>query len=306
MVLKVVIESPFGGSSSEIERNIEYAKCCVQNSLNRGEAPFAAHLLYTRFSDLRKENYEGHVEEENEARRKTKLESGYSWGKQASMVAVYTDLGISPGMERAINYYNEHGIYVDYRCLREDPETKPILLAISGKMASGKTTLGNQLVKHCPTKRIAFVSNAWPLKKVAAELCGMSLDEEKKDRPLLIDLGNVVREREINRLVNMAVSKALALAEYNDVVVIDDLRFANEAPVLREAGFKLVRCEVAKEIRVARIQAKYPKTAATHLKKLESTSETQLDDFKEWDMVIDTSKPVSRAQLKALVFNSIN
>ena len=41
----VIIESPFAGN---IEENIKYARECVRDSLLRGEAPIASHLLYTQ------------------------------------------------------------------------------------------------------------------------------------------------------------------------------------------------------------------------------------------------------------------
>lgn len=299
--MRVVIESQVAESEAQVERNIEYAKACIEDSLERGEAPFSPQLLYTRYSNLRERNYEGHSYEQSLIRRHRGTFCGYEWGKRADAVAVYVDLGISDAMAKAINEYQEYGMDVEYRSLRGDPDLKPVLLAISGKMASGKTTLANTIVRNFPEKRVAFISNAWPLKKVASELCGMSLEEEKKDRPLLIDLGNVVREREVDRLVNLAVKKAQDLSHYNDIVIVDDLRFKNEAPVLKNAGFKLVRCFVEEEMRKDRIKAKYPDTWPTHFEKLDSTSETQLDDYTGWDFELATDQPVEKELLKRLL-----
>lgn len=41
----VIIESPFAG---DVEKNTRYARACVRDSLLRGEAPIASHLLYTQ------------------------------------------------------------------------------------------------------------------------------------------------------------------------------------------------------------------------------------------------------------------
>ena len=41
----VIIESPYAG---DIEKNVAYARDCVRDSLMRGEAPYASHLLYTQ------------------------------------------------------------------------------------------------------------------------------------------------------------------------------------------------------------------------------------------------------------------
>ena len=42
---RVILESPYSG---DINRNIQYARMCVRDSLMRGEAPIASHLLYTQ------------------------------------------------------------------------------------------------------------------------------------------------------------------------------------------------------------------------------------------------------------------
>ena len=41
----VIIESPYMG---DVQRNIAYAQQCMGDSLKRGEAQFASHLLYTQ------------------------------------------------------------------------------------------------------------------------------------------------------------------------------------------------------------------------------------------------------------------
>ncbi len=41
---RTIIESPYAG---DIQGNLAYAKRCVLDSLSRGEAPIASHLLFT-------------------------------------------------------------------------------------------------------------------------------------------------------------------------------------------------------------------------------------------------------------------
>ena len=48
----VIIESPFKGNTpAEEAENIAYAKEAMRDSLYRGEAPFASHLLYPQMLD---------------------------------------------------------------------------------------------------------------------------------------------------------------------------------------------------------------------------------------------------------------
>ena len=100
---RVVIESPLAGN---VERNLDYAKACLLDSLHRGEAPFASHLLYPQVLD--------DVTPED---RKLGMMAGFTWGEKAELVAVYEDLGISEGMEAGIAHAEGHGIPVERRKL---------------------------------------------------------------------------------------------------------------------------------------------------------------------------------------------
>jgi hypothetical protein len=99
----VIVESPFAG---DIEKNQAYARACMNDCLLKGEAPYASHLLYTQqgvLNDL--------IPEE----RKLGIEAGLAWGKMANASVVYTDLGISGGMEQGIKRAKEEGREVIYR-----------------------------------------------------------------------------------------------------------------------------------------------------------------------------------------------
>lgn len=87
----VILESPYAG---DVEKNTSYARACVRDSLLRGEAPLASHLLYTQLGILRDQ-----VPEE----RKLGIEAGLAWGIHAEATVVYCDYGISSGMEFGIS-----------------------------------------------------------------------------------------------------------------------------------------------------------------------------------------------------------
>lgn len=103
----VIIESPYAG---DIEANVEYARKCVRDSLMRGEAPIASHLLYTQPGVLRDE-----VPEE----RKQGIHAGLAWRKAADATVVYTDRGISQGMQFGIETASADGIRIEYRKINE-------------------------------------------------------------------------------------------------------------------------------------------------------------------------------------------
>lgn len=90
MLRRVIVESPFAG---DVERNSTYARACLHDCFLRGEAPFASHLLYTQA---------GVLDDNIPAERQLGIEAGLEWGKMAEATVVYTDYGMSKGMEYGI------------------------------------------------------------------------------------------------------------------------------------------------------------------------------------------------------------
>lgn len=101
----VLIETPYAG---DIERNMAFARACMRDCLMRGEAPYASHLLYTQ---------PGILNDDEPAERSLGMRAGMAWGSLASKTVVYTDLGISGGMEYGIAKAIEAGRPVEYRTL---------------------------------------------------------------------------------------------------------------------------------------------------------------------------------------------
>lgn len=102
---RVILESPFAG---DVEANIEYARACVRDSLSRGEAPIASHLLYTQ---------PGILNDDVPHEREWGINAGLAWGGVAEATVVYTDRGISRGMEYGIKRAGDEGREVEFRTL---------------------------------------------------------------------------------------------------------------------------------------------------------------------------------------------
>jgi hypothetical protein len=102
----VVVESPFAG---DVEKNLRYLRACLADCLKRGEAPFASHGLYTQPGVLR---------DEEPAERLKGIMAGLSIAKALGAPSVvYTDLGISKGMQVGIEHARETERLVVYRTL---------------------------------------------------------------------------------------------------------------------------------------------------------------------------------------------
>lgn len=103
----VIVESPYAG---DVEANVAYARRCVRDSLLRGEAPIASHLLYTQ---------PGILDDDVPAERQHGIDAGLAWRAVAQATVVYTDCGISKGMEYGIAAATKAGLPVEFRTLAE-------------------------------------------------------------------------------------------------------------------------------------------------------------------------------------------
>lgn len=106
---RVILESPYAGDTPELVAiNVAYARACIHDSLLRGEAPIASHLLYTQ---------PGILDDTNPGERAIGIDAGHAWFRAAGAIVVYTDLGISSGMQLAIDRAAMLDTHVHYRSL---------------------------------------------------------------------------------------------------------------------------------------------------------------------------------------------
>ena len=102
---RVILESPYAG---DVEANLQYARRCVRDSVLRGEAPIASHLLFTQPGILCDD-----VSEE----RQLGINAGLAWLVQADAMVLYTDRGMSPGMRAAMKEAQLIGLPTELRML---------------------------------------------------------------------------------------------------------------------------------------------------------------------------------------------
>ena len=105
---KVILESPYAG---DINRNVDYARMCLKDSLLRGEAPIASHLLYTQPNVL---------DDNIPKQRKMGIDAGLVWKDVADLHVFYCDYGISEGMEYAFEQAKKNKIPYEFRCIFEE------------------------------------------------------------------------------------------------------------------------------------------------------------------------------------------
>jgi len=169
---------------------------------------------------------------------------------------------------------------------------KPLLIGLSGKSGSGKSTAAAYLVARHNFVEVAFADR---LKQVAAmmfnfnwrQLYGDQQDEVdqvlwRTPRECLQRLGDLGRELWPEIWVAHTVKQVSKWLERGHAVVVSDVRFLNEAKALKQMGGVLVRL----------VRPGSPNPAGLP----EHASELELDDWTDyWDFTY-----VNQADLAAL------
>jgi dephospho-CoA kinase len=150
-------------------------------------------------------------------------------------------------------------------------------IAICGKMASGKTTLAQELkLQH----NFEIVSMASEVKRVGKELFGMV----EKDRPLLQQIGMKMREIRESVWLDCVIRESNKL----QLVVCDDIRFINEAKTLKDNGWTLIKLDIQDDLQKIRLKDAYGDKWEGHWNNRNDPSETEVDKIPlEWfDLII--------------------
>lgn len=103
----VIVESPYRATEHYTEEQHRlYLEHCLAFCVSLGEAPFASHHLLPLVLD-----------DSDKMEREFGIRCGLAWGQHADLVAVFSDLGVSPGMADAIEHYNKIGKRIEWRKL---------------------------------------------------------------------------------------------------------------------------------------------------------------------------------------------
>ena len=169
------------------------------------------------------------------------------------------------------------------------------IVGISGHIGSGKSLVSSVFcdVLDSMGKRVLVKSFAYPIYKIVSDLTDLSIEEIKrrkrnhvtiqiKDkvtnyRNILQTIGNGLREYGgddiwIDSLFGSDNDRVITdLTWVNDWWIIEDLRYPNEAQRIKSLSGKLIRIERKKS------------------EDNEHTAETSLDNWKDWDLVIENN-----------------
>lgn len=177
-----------------------------------------------------------------------------------------------------------------------------IIAGLSGKMGTGKSTLARQMAKAMqPCRIMSFAEKV--RQEVSARFCfDIDLTRTEKGKDVVVEHPDIPGGKATVRGVMQwwgtdVVRKtdpdywARALLEdvnkaRTDNIIIDDIRFPNEVSMVKSCGGFAVRIEPYRGWK--------PGGCADHL------SETALDDFTGWDLVISPEYGKLKAAAKAV------
>ena len=112
---RVILESPYGSDDdATVQRNVDYARKCMHDSLLLGEAPIASHLLYTQ---------PGVLLDRDPLQRAIGIAAGHAWMPFADAVVFYIDHGMSDGMKIAQEFAQRLRMPIEVRRLYDEEKT---------------------------------------------------------------------------------------------------------------------------------------------------------------------------------------
>jgi|TARA_R110002012_G_scaffold321787_1_gene551397 adenylate kinase family enzyme len=169
-------------------------------------------------------------------------------------------------------------------------ESALLKIAISGKMGSGKTTLAEEIRKQFTegyNGHSAMVSLGAPVKEVARNYFLMPADV--KDRLLLQQIGQQFRTIKPDVWVDLLMQDVAGLADTTevDLAICDDVRFVNELNAMKNDGWMTIRLTVSEEEQKRRLESAYGDKWTEHWRNRNEISETDLDEAKGFDMILD-------------------
>lgn len=159
------------------------------------------------------------------------------------------------------------------------------IVVISGKQFSGKDTVANVLKEKLPDFKLAPLADA--IKIEFGKKKKLTFNEVERNKPLyraeLIVLGNKRRNEDADYWI-----KKILNSENN--ILVSDVRLPHEIETFEKLHAVKIRVEADREERAKRGK----------LVKEDDPTETGLDDYKDWDYIIENNGTVNELEEKAL------
>lgn len=102
----VAVESPLKANEAYSREQFKrYRELCLKDAIDRGEEVYCSHWL----ADI--------LDDDDPRERMQGLMIGLKWAAKADYAVLYTDFGVSEGMQIALEMYSQIGMRVERRSL---------------------------------------------------------------------------------------------------------------------------------------------------------------------------------------------
>lgn len=179
-----------------------------------------------------------------------------------------------------------------------------MLIALTGKLESGKSTLAKQIQKHHPEGGVHMMAFAKPLKDICMEFFGFTYNdlytpEGKKNRNALWNMTTREFMQRLGQGLRDAISpdvwvtllecRILSKKDIYSIIIVDDARMPNELEMIHKLGGITIRVTRPDHVAISNGIKNHP-------------SEQDLpDDLIDYDLVNDGTPEELYAKLHALV-----
>jgi len=172
-----------------------------------------------------------------------------------------------------------------------------LIIGISGKMGSGKDTIAKEIMKSFPEYNFRRVSFGYNVKKIVSILTGFDMRTilSRKVKSIFLEdwnmtVGELFQQVGTNALRDVLNEDTWILSLFNNVnngenIIITDVRFENEANAILNRGGYLIR-----------VNGDPKKLSDNETRNSNHKSETELDNFKKFDIVYENLPPIENLQ----------
>ena len=173
-----------------------------------------------------------------------------------------------------------------------------LIIGIHGKIGSGKDTVAREIVKAFPEYNFRRVSFGYNVKKIVSILTGIDMRTilSRKIKTFYLEswnmtVGEMFQQVGTNALRDVLNKDTWIFSLFNSIkdgenIIITDVRFLNEAnSIINRGGFLI------------KITGDPKKVNKNDTRDLEHKSETELDNFKHFDIEYKNNPPIENIQV---------
>lgn len=163
---------------------------------------------------------------------------------------------------------------------------------LSGKAKSGKDAVSKIITDYYKDKKCISISYSYYLKDYIKRITGWSGSEEDKPRELLQQMGIELIKNKINDslFINRLLEDIEVFSYFYDVIIITDARLVEEVEVPKQKLNNVVTIRINRNS----IDNNLTLEQKTHL------TETALDNYSNFDYVIDNNKDYTSLEKEVL------